>query len=139
MDVRTALSQRYAEFALRSCLLEAQKQNFLDIQEFLNKKYETNPVKVTIKDTYYNMYEYLKDHMEIVDIAKEATIMEGIAPIISPIRGGTDGATLTYNNSLCPNLGTGGYNCHGRYECITTEAMDRCVNILINIVKIISR
>ncbi|MDY2903190.1 MAG: peptidase T [Bacilli bacterium] len=120
-------------------LFNKQKQNFLDIQEFLNKKYETNPVKVTIKDTYYNMYEYLKDHMEIVDIAKEATIMEGIAPIISPIRGGTDGATLTYNNILCPNLGTGGYNCHGRYECITTEAMDRCVNILINIVKIISR
>ncbi len=119
-------------------LFNKQKQNFLDIQEFLNKKYETNPVKVTIKDTYY-MYEYLKDHMEIVDIAKEATIMEGIAPIISPIRGGTDGATLTYNNILCPNLGTGGYNCHGRYECITTEAMDRCVNILINIVKIISR
>lgn len=120
-------------------LFNKQKQNFLDIQEFLNKKYETNPVKVIIKDTYYNMYEYLKDHMEIVDIAKEATIMEGIAPIISPIRGGTDGATLTYNNILCPNLGTGGYNCHGRYECITTEAMDRCVNILINIVKIISR
>lgn len=120
-------------------LFNKQKQNFLDIQEFLNKKYETNPVKVTIKDTYYNMYEYLKDHMEIVDIAKEATIMEGIAPIISPIRGGTDGATLTYNNILCPNLGTGGYNCHGRYECITTEAMDKCVNILINIVKIISR
>lgn len=120
-------------------LFNKQKQNFLDIQEFLNKKYETNPVKVTIKDAYYNMYEYLKDHMEIVDIAKEATIMEGIAPIISPIRGGTDGATLTYNNILCPNLGTGGYNCHGRYECITTEAMDRCVNILINIVKIISR
>lgn len=120
-------------------LFNKQKQNFLDIQEFLNKKYETNPVKVTIKDTYYNMYEYLKDHMEIVDIAKEATIMEGITPIISPIRGGTDGATLTYNNILCPNLGTGGYNCHGRYECITTEAMDRCVNILINIVKIISR
>lgn len=120
-------------------LFNKQKQNFLDIQEFLNKKYETNPVKVTIKDTYYNMYEYLKDHMEIVDIAKEATIMEGIAPIISPIRGGTDGAALTYNNILCPNLGTGGYNCHGRYECITTEAMDRCVNILINIVKIISR
>ena len=120
-------------------LFNKQKQNFLDIQEFLNKKYETNPVKLTIKDTYYNMYEYLKDHMEIVDIAKEATIMEGITPIISPIRGGTDGATLTYNNILCPNLGTGGYNCHGRYECITTEAMDRCVNILINIVKIISR
>lgn len=120
-------------------LFNKQKQNFLDIQEFLNKKYETNPVKVTIKDTYYNMYEYLKDHMEIVDIAKEATIMEGITPIISPIRGGTDGATLTYNNILCPNLGTGGYNCHGRYECITTEGMDRCVNILINIVKIISK
>lgn len=120
-------------------LFNKQKQDFINIQEFLNKKYSNNPVSVTIKDTYYNMYEYLKDHMEIIDIAKEATLMEGISPIISPIRGGTDGATLTYNNILCPNLGTGGYNCHGRYECITTEAMDRCVNILINIVKIISK
>lgn len=116
-----------------------QKQMFIDIQNFLNKKYPSHPVTVTIKDSYYNMYEYLKDRMDIIELAKKASLMENITPTVTPIRGGTDGAMLTYKGILCPNLGTGGYNCHGRYECITTESMDRCCQILINIVKLLSQ
>ena len=85
------------------------------------------------------MYEYIKKDLEIVEIAKEAIKNNNLNPIISPIRGGTDGASLTYMGLPCPNLGTGGYNCHGRYECITTEAMDKCCEILISIVKLLEQ
>ena len=85
------------------------------------------------------MYEILKDHMDIIDLVIDATKMAGLAPIIEPIRGGTDGAHLTYNGIITPNLGTGGANFHGRFEYITTEGMEKATNVIVNIFKILSR
>lgn len=113
---------------------EKQKEDFYKIAETMNKKYG-DFVSVEINDSYYNMVECLKDKMEIVEIAKRAIAKTGLKPSSSPIRGGTDGARLTFEGLPCPNLGTGGYNFHGRYECITIEDMDRIVNILLEIVK----
>ena len=70
---------------------------------------------------------------------QKATEMAGIKPEIYPIRGGTDGAQLTYNGLVCPNLGTGGWNAHGKFECIAIESMDKCSEILVNIVKIVAQ
>lgn len=116
-----------------------QKDFLLKARDFLNEKYGENTVEVEITDTYYNMKEILKDQMEVVEIAIEATKMAGLDPIILPIRGGTDGAQLTYKGLPCPNLGTGGWNAHGRYECITAEAMDKCTEVLLNIVKLVAK
>lgn len=119
-------------------LFNKQKNDFYSIKDFINNKYQKELCTVSIKDSYYNMFELIKSRMDIIEIANEACKMENVIPITLPIRGGTDGASLTYKGLLCPNLGTGGYNFHGRYECITTEAMDKCTNILINIVKLIN-
>ena len=111
-----------------------QKNDFKRAQEFINNKYHKNTCEIEIKDSYYNMYDIIKDHFEIVEIAIKATKSVGLEPIISPIRGGTDGAQLTYKGLLCPNLGTGGFNFHGPYECITLEGMEKCTKILLEIV-----
>ena len=116
-------------------IFNKQKEEFLEIAERINSQYSFNPVEVIIKDSYYNMYDILKDRLEIVNIAIEATKKANVKPLISPIRGGTDGATLTYKGLPTPNIGTGGYNFHGKYECITLEGMEKVVEILINIVK----
>lgn len=120
-------------------LFNHQKEQIMEIQKFLNFKYGKNTVEVTITDSYYNMKEIVQKHMDVVEIAKKATVMSGIKPEIYPIRGGTDGAQLTYNGLICPNLGTGGWNAHGKFECITIEAMDKCCEILVNIVKIVAQ
>lgn len=115
-----------------------QKKSFEKIANFLNEKYGEKTIELTLKDSYFNMYEHLKDHMNIVDIAIEATKNANVEVLIKPVRGGTDGATLTYKGLMCPNLGTGGYNFHGRYECITIEGMDKATEILLNIVNIVA-
>ena len=116
-------------------LFNKQKQDFLNIQEFINKKYFPNTCEVTIKDSYYNMYEVLKDHMYIVDLAIESIKEANLTPIITPIRGGTDGARLTFEGIICPNLGTGGANFHGRYEYITVEGIKKSIEVILNILK----
>ncbi len=113
----------------------AQKEDFIRAEHFINEKYHQNLCHVTIEDSYYNMYDRLKDHLEIVEIAKKAVISQGLTPIILPIRGGTDGAQLTYKGLLCPNLGTGGFNFHGPYECITVEGMEQCASIILSIIQ----
>lgn len=120
-------------------LFEKQKNDFLNIEKQLNDKYPSKPVKVRLNDSYYNMYDIIKDHMNIVEIAIEATKKANVEVSISPIRGGTDGATLTYKGLNTPNLGTGGYNFHGKYECITLEGMEKVVQILLNIIKSVQK
>ena len=117
----------------------AQKQSFLSIMDSLNKKYDKNTVEVVLKDSYYNMYDIIKDNMEPVNIAISAIKNAGINPVIEPIRGGTDGATLTFKGLVCPNLGTGGFNFHGKYECITLEGMQKSTEIILNIIDITSK
>ncbi|HIT32659.1 MAG TPA: peptidase T [Candidatus Enterenecus stercoripullorum] len=96
----------------------------------------TARVELTIQDSYYNMKEQLEDCMHLVDNAKKAAEMAGVQPQVEPIRGGTDGARLSYMGLPCPNLGTGGYNFHGPLECVAAEDMDKVVDILCHIVSL---
>ena len=112
-----------------------QCQEFIDIVEFLNKKYGYQIIDLTITESYLNMKEALKDHMFIVEQAL-ATIKEnGLDAYCSPIRGGTDGARLTFMGLPCPNLGTGGFNYHGPYEYCSLTMMEKQVQILLHILK----
>lgn len=111
-------------------LFEKQKTDFINAKTFMNQKYGYNTCELSIEDSYYNMREILDQQKEIVDFAIEATKEVGLTPIIEPIRGGTDGARLTYMGLPCPNLGTGGYNYHGPYEYASIQEMDIAVEII---------
>lgn len=116
-------------------LFEKQKIDFLNACNHFNHKYGENTIELELTDSYYNMASILCNKMDIVNKAMQAIAKQGIIPITLPIRGGTDGARLTFMGLPCPNLGTGGYNFHGKYECITIEDMNTMVNILVQIVK----
>lgn len=105
------------------------------IEKELNEKYGENTVELTIKESYRNMLEIIEKNMEIVDIAKSAIAENGMEPVEDPIRGGTDGASLSFKGLPCPNLGTGGYGYHGPMEHVSVEGMETVVNILKNIIK----
>lgn len=115
-------------------LFEEKKELFKSAAEFLNKKYGEGTVEVTLKDQYFNMVELIKPHQHLVDNAKKAMTDLGVTPIDSPIRGGTDGAMLSYKGLPCPNLCTGGYNYHGKYEYASIQEMKKVVEILLGIV-----
>lgn len=99
----------------------------------------TARVELTLKDSYYNMKEKLTDCMHLVDNAKRAAELAGLTPAVEPIRGGTDGARLSYMGLPCPNLGTGGYNFHGPLELACVEEMDAVVEVLRHIVELYSK
>lgn len=117
---------------------EAMKDQFLLNKEFLNKKYD-GAIEVDIKDSYYNMGDILKDHMEIVEYAKEAMENLGIEVITSPVRGGTDGSKLSFMGLPCPNIFAGGMNFHGVYEILPIEFLQKSSETIIEIVKVIAR
>ena len=100
---------------------------------FINGKYGEGTVELTIRDSYFNMREKIEPCMHIVERAKQAMEAVGITPKISPIRGGTDGARLSFEGLPCPNLCTGGENYHGRFEYIPVEDMDQCVHMLVQL------
>lgn len=110
---------------------EDKKNLFSRIADFLNAKYGGGTVELEIKDSYYNMKEQIKPHMYLIDMAKEAMEELDIQPKICPIRGGTDGARLSYMGLPCPNLCTGGHNFHGRYEYICIQSMEKIVDLLV--------
>ncbi len=99
----------------------------------------TAKVELCLKDSYYNMKEKLAGCMHLVDNAKKAAELAGVAPTVEPIRGGTDGARLSYMGLPCPNLGTGGYNFHGPLELACVEEMDAVVDILVHIAALYSK
>jgi len=113
---------------------ERHKQDFSVARDFLNNKYGYEICRLEIKDSYYNMREKIEPVMHIVDWAVEAIREVGLTPRIEPIRGGTDGARLTFLGLPCPNLGTGGYNFHGPYEYVSVQEMDQSVEILRRII-----
>lgn len=115
--------------------LNIKKNVVLQIADKLNEKYGPGTVSIEVKDSYYNMIEKIKPHMHLVENAKAAIVEAGLNPLDIPIRGGTDGAMLSYKGFPCPNLGTGGFYFHGTRECISVERMDKVVEILLNIVK----
>ncbi|MEA5093434.1 MAG: peptidase T [Sedimentibacter saalensis] len=118
---------------------EAKKDRFLKTADFLNSKYGEGTVIVELKDSYYNMKEKILPHMHIIETAKQALLNIGIEPEIVPIRGGTDGARLSYMGLPCPNLCTGGHNYHGRYEYIPVQSMEKVVEMLKEIVRLYTK
>ena len=109
---------------------ERKKAQFAEITAFLNAKYGEKTVEVQLRDSYYNMREKIEPVLHIVDAAKQAMLDAGVTPSIVPVRGGTDGARLSYEGLPCPNLFTGGENYHGRFEYVPIEDMESCVRTL---------
>jgi len=113
---------------------EARKANILKIAEELNKKYGEGTVEITVTDSYYNMKEKVEPVMHVVDTAVEAMKALNIEPKIVPIRGGTDGARLSYMGLPTPNLFAGGHNFHGKFEFVPTESMEKAVELIVKII-----
>ena len=106
---------------------------------FLNMKYGHNTVELQMKDSYYNMKEKIEPVMEIVDLAQNAMEEVGVMPMITPVRGGTDGARLSYMGLPCPNIFTGGHNFHGKFEYIPVSAMGKAVDVIVKIAELNAR
>ena len=119
-------------------MFEARKTILRHIEKTLNEKYGEGTVVLEIKEQYRNMYEMILPAKHLVDNAILAAKKVGLEPSVEPIRGGTDGARLSYMGLPCPNLGTGGYAFHGPFEHITVEGMDKATEMLVEIVKIYS-
>lgn len=113
---------------------EDKKNLFKEVVDFLNKKYGEGTVEVTIKDQYYNMKEKVEPSIHIVETAVEAMKSLNIDPIVVPIRGGTDGARLSFMGLPTPNLFTGGHNFHGKYEFIPIDSMEKAVETIVKII-----
>ena len=127
-----------ADYIIRDhdrALFEKKKKYFMSVASFLNDKYGEGTVTVDMKDSYYNMREIMEDHMELIDKVVETMKEQDIQPIITPIRGGTDGARLSFMGLPCPNICTGGENCHGKFEYACVQSMEKVVKLLTGLVK----
>lgn len=111
--------------------LETRKAFAAKVAEDMNAKYGEGRVKATIKDQYYNMAEVLKDHMDVVDLAKDAMEAIDIKPLIEPVRGGTDGSKISFMGIPTPNIFAGAENMHGRYEFVSVQTMEKAVDTMI--------
>ena len=114
----------------------SRKATLAQAAAFLNEKYGEGTVELTLRDQYRNMAEKIRpENDHLIENAVIACQQAGVKPLIQPIRGGTDGATLSFMGLPCPNLGTGGYACHGPFEHVCVEEMDQCVEVALNLVK----
>lgn len=118
---------------------EARKEQLRHIEQLINHRYGAGTAKLTIREQYRNMIEQIRPHMHLIENAHEAMREAGMEPQDVPVRGGTDGARLCYMGLPCPNLCTGGYAFHGRFEHIAVEDMDACVRMLVALVARYSR
>lgn len=118
---------------------EARKQLMKDIVAKMNKKIDEADISIEIKDQYYNMREKVEPIKYIVDIAEQAMKDVGVTPILKPIRGGTDGAQLSYKGLPCPNIFAGGHNFHGKYEYVPLESMVKASEVIIKIAELTAK
>ncbi len=135
-SIKGTVEETVAEYIIRDHdreKFENKKENFLRIADLLNLKYGEKTFEIEMKDSYYNMKEIIEKHMHLVDNAKEVMEELGVEPIVVPIRGGTDGARLSYMGLPCPNLGTGGQNFHGRFEYACADEMEMIVKLLVKL------
>jgi tripeptide aminopeptidase len=120
-------------------LFEGRKELMVKCAEKINEKYGCGTVNLDIKHQYYNMKQMVEPHLHIVDKAMEAMKMEGIEPKVQPIRGGTDGANLSYMGLPCPNIFAGGHNFHGKFEYIPLESMEKASKVVLNIISLYAK
>lgn len=114
------------------------KNKMAEASNEIENIYGEGTVTLDIKDSYRNMKEKVEPHMYIIENARRAMEMAGIEPVISPVRGGTDGAQLSFKGLPCPNIFTGGENFHGEYEFISVQSMEKAVSVILNIIRIIA-
>ena len=137
-DIKGDVENAVIEYIIRDhdeSLFNAKLETLRKIEKILNEKYGDGTVTLSITEQYRNMIEMIRPHIHIVETAKKSISDQGLAVKDVPIRGGTDGAQLSFRGLPCPNLGTGGYAFHGPFEHITAEGMDAVVNIICSIVK----
>lgn len=135
-EMHGTVEKTQAEYIIRDhdrTRFEDRKDFFLKIGSYLNEKYGEGTVTIELKDSYYNMREVIEQNMELIDNAKTAMEELGITPVVTPIRGGTDGARLSFMGLPCPNLCTGGHNFHGKFEYICADSMEKIVELLVRI------
>ena len=133
-SIRSECEYARMQFLIRDHDLEkfnARKEFMRDAAFTINERYQADICQITIEDQYPNMAKYLKDHMDLVERAQKAVRHAGGIPLTEPVRGGTDGAILSSRGLPCPNLSTGGYNYHSRYEYASAEEMEKSLSTLI--------
>ncbi|MDA3906451.1 MAG: peptidase T [Bacteroidales bacterium] len=141
-DIKGDVEKTELEYIIRDhnkALFEDRKVLFQKAIDDLNIKLGSELIKARIKDQYFNMREQIEPVIHIVDIAAEAMKQAGIKPLIHAIRGGTDGAQLSYKGLPCPNIFTGGHNFHGPYEFIAAESMQKAIDVIVNIAQITAK
>ena len=114
---------------------EKKKSWMYDVVGMLNNKYGQGVLTLTLKDQYYNMRKMVEPHPQVINHALAAMKDAGVEPVVRPIRGGTDGARLSFMGLPCPNIFAGGMNFHGKFEYCSLNSMERAVNVIINIAK----
>ncbi|MFA5692205.1 MAG: peptidase T [Acholeplasmataceae bacterium] len=140
VGIKGSVEETNATYIIRNHdykLFKDQENEFNKIKDYLNDKYKYNAVDLLITESYLNMNEIIKDHPEVIEIAKKAIVNVGLKPISEPIRGGTDGARLTYGGLICPNLGTGGYNFHGRLEYLNINEFIKSLEVVLEIINLV--
>ncbi|MBR2650640.1 MAG: peptidase T [Clostridia bacterium] len=141
-DIKGNVECAHLHYIVRdhSAELFEEKQALLrKIEKDINEKYGEGTAQLTLTESYRNMKEMIEPHMHLIDNAKRAIEMAGMTPSVEPIRGGTDGARLSFMGLPCPNLGTGGYAFHGPFEHISVEGMDKSVEVIKNIISIYAK
>lgn len=137
-DLAGTVEEAVSEYIIRDHSrekFEDKKKYFLNAADYMNEKYGRDTVTVDMKDSYYNMREIIEQHLGLIENAKNAMEKAGVEPKVIPIRGGTDGARLSFMGLPCPNLCTGGHNFHGRFEYISADSMEKIVEILTELVQ----
>lgn len=132
-DMKGDVSHAELDYIVRDhdrATFEVRKQTMRHAAKVINERYGREVVRLTLKDTYYNMAEKIAPHMELVENAKKAAKLAGMEPFVEPVRGGTDGCRLSEMGMPTPNLCTGGFAYHGKFEHIAMESMDRCAKMV---------
>lgn len=115
---------------------EQKKVWMWSVVDLLKKKYGEQVLTLTLKDQYYNMRKMVEPHPQVIELAKKAMTEAGVAPIVRPIRGGTDGARLSFMGLPCPNIFAGGMNFHGKFEYCSLDSMQRAMQVIVNLARL---
>lgn len=135
-DIKGSVEETVMKYIIRDhdpVKFRERKRSLSETAEIIRQRYRGAGVKVSIKDQYFNMKEIIAANYHIIEAAVEAYRKAGIEPLIKPVRGGTDGARLSFMGLPCPNLFTGGHNYHGRYEYVPLQSMEKAVEVVVNL------
>jgi len=138
IDIQGAVEQTTMRYLVRDhdrSRFEQRKKFLKECVSLIRIKYGSNSIRLDVRDQYYNMKEKIEPVKYIIDLAREAMVQCGVTPIVKPIRGGTDGARLSYMGLPTPNLFTGGHNFHGRFEFIPISSMEKAVKVIVRIIE----